>query len=206
MKKNLIAIVAVALALCCAIGSTVAFFKMDAKKITNIFVVGNGVKASFDEGDDDGTAGPTEGVRNYELIPGADVTKKAGIKVDKGSEACFIYVKVDVQNNTVNTKTVLSFDMDSDWIQLEVPKTEGQGTEKVPGVYYQAVSKDASNDQSFSVFDGDTVSVNAELTNDDLKALNDAGVAPTIEITAYAIQQEGFTAATGWAELNPAAE
>ncbi len=198
MKKNLIAIVAVALALCCAIGSTIAFFKMDAKKITNIFVVGNGVDATFDEGDDDGEPGETEGVREYELIPGTDVSKKAGITVAADSEACFIYVKVEAKNNTVNTKTCLTYDIATGWTQLEVPKVSGEGTETVPGVYYQAVASSES-EQVFSVLKDNTVHVNDNLENADLTAIS---TNPSIEITAYAIQQEGFTAATGWAELN----
>jgi len=189
MKKKIIAVVAVVLILAIAVVGTYAYLT-DSKSVTNTFTVGK-VEITLDEAKVDAngakdTAATERVVENsYKLVPGRILDKDPTVHVIKGSEACWLFVKVDNQitgiedsNHTIDAQII-----DNGWTAL--------GTD-YPGVYYmsQASLVEAAADVDHIVFE--KVYIAGSVTGDTLATY--AG--KTIKVTAYAIQAEGFDSAS----------
>lgn len=168
--------------------------------VTNTFTVGN-VKLTLDEtkvdvyGEKDldsaGSEASGESVakvqaNTYNLVPGHTYKKDPTVHVEKGSEACYVFVKVEnglanfeaTSNSTIATQITTN-----GWAQL----TDEKGKD-VAGVYYKSVSK-STTDQDLAVFSSFTLANDANSK----EGWNDISSA-NIKVTAYAIQQDGFTA------------
>ncbi len=122
----------------------------------------------------------------YNLVPGHTYIKDPTVHVEAGSEDCYVFVEVD--NDLAN------FEKEGDTIATQITTTNSwaQLTDKdgkdVAGVYYKSVSK--SNDaQDLAVFSSFTLANDAN-SKEGWSNLSDAN----IKVTAYAIQQDGFTA------------
>lgn len=217
MKKKLTVVAALVLVLAMGVGGTLAYLTDTSDTITNTFTIGN-VKISLVENEYDsanpaqpkkadgklvpvstknGAAGQT-----YKMIPGTVYYKDPTVTVQKGSEACWLFVKVVKSTNFDN---YIDNGMASGWTELDATNH--------PGVYYREVGANATDDQSFSVigyrpagentsFANNQVMIKSSVTEEDIAVLNNTS--PTMTITAYAIQQANIdTAAAAWAELNP---
>lgn len=169
--------------------------------VTNTFTVGK-VKLTLDEtkvdeyGEKDldsaGSEASGESVakvqaNTYTLVPGHTYKKDPTVHVEKGSEDCYVFVKVD--NGLANfeatgdTTIAKQITKTNKWAQL----TDKEGKD-VAGVYYKSVSKSEA-DQDLAVFSNFTLANDAN-SKEGWSNLSNAN----IEVTAYAIQQDGFTA------------
>ena len=81
--KTFVAMLALVLVIGCAVGGTVAWLTAQTGPVVNTFTYG----------DIDITLGETTG-NNYKIIPGVDIEKDPKVTVKKGSEACWLFVKV----------------------------------------------------------------------------------------------------------------
>ena len=95
MKKTLITIALTVLAGLCVVGTTLAFLVDKTDPIVNTFTVGN---VDIELTETDGNGNNVTG-NEYKLIPGHTYTKDPTVTVKKGSEACWLFVKVDPANN-----------------------------------------------------------------------------------------------------------
>lgn len=176
MKKKIwISVAAIALILCCAIGGTLAWLKTSTTPVTNTFTVGD-INIELKETTTD-----------YKMVPGNKIDKDPKVTVKEGSEACWLFVKVD---ESANLKEFISYTVDNTvWTALV-------GEE---GVYYREVSAtDAENGTIYSILTDNKVKVFDTVTKADLNGLNEATY-PTLIFTAYAVQKEHFdTAAAAW--------
>lgn len=178
MKKKTIAVVlALVLVICCAVGGVLAWLTDTTDSITNTFAVGN-VKIALAEGED----------LNLKMVPGQDIEKDPKVTVEAGSEACWLFVKVEKSNNF---DEFMTYDMADGWIQ-------GDGTNVPDNVFYRVVGT-ATTDTTFNVIKNDTVNVKDIVTQSMMDNLTN-GTLPTLTFTAYACQSAGFeTAAAAWA-------
>lgn len=195
-KKATIAVVALALVLCFAIGGTLAWLKAQTKPVVNTFTYGDiNIGLSETTGDE------------YKMIPGNYITKDPKVTVDANSEACWLFVKVDESNNFDNFMT---YDIADDWTQL---KEDAEGNVITDLVYYREVNADtAKAGTSYQVLEGNTVTVLDSVEKSDMEAIkNSTAAKPTLIFTAYAVQLDGFNATTNtaaknaalaWAEIN----
>lgn len=186
-KKILVACLCVALAVLTVAGTTLAYLTSQ-DKVTNTFTVGK-VKITLDEAkvNDMGVVDTAETSRvkenTYKLMPGHEYAKDPTVHVEAGSEACYVYVKVEngLGNAEGGTKIAAQI-IDNGWAALN----------GVANVYYKdvAASDAVTNLVVFEKFTmADTVDATA------LSALNNQ----TIVVTAYAIQKDGTgTAADAW--------
>ena len=170
-----------------SIAGTIAYLTSTAQ-VTNTFTVGN-IKITMDEtkvdlyGDAVTPAARTDS-NEYKLIPGHEYKKDPVITVEANSEKCYLFVKVEngisaIEDNS--NKIAKQITTDNGWTQLE------------EGVYYKVVNTSAS-DQEFTVFSTFKLAGTANVDS-----YKDA----TIDITAYAIQFDGFTdAAAAWSAGN----
>lgn len=181
-KKATIAVVALALVLCFAIGGTLAWLVDESDKVVNTFTYGDiNIGLSETTGDE------------YKMIPGNDITKDPKVTVEANSEACWLFVKVEKSDNYADY--LANYTIADGWNELD----------GVDGVYYREVNADtAKAGTSYQVLKGNTVTVLDSVEKSDMEAIKNGTVdEPTLTFTAYAVQKDGFdTAALAWAEIN----
>lgn len=177
-SRAFIALLALVLVIGCVAGGTVAWLVAKTDPVVNTFTYGN----------IDITLTETTGT-SYKIIPGKDIPKDPKVTVKGGSEACWLFVKVEESGTFVADK--VTYAIDKDWTALEGEK----------GVYYRKVAA-VTADTDFSVLEGNKITVKDTLTKGDIKDI--AATNPTLTFTAYAVQQENIPdAATAWKAANP---
>ena len=171
-----IALLALVLVIGCVAGGTVAWLVAKTEPVVNTFTYGN-INIALAE-----TTG-----EDYKIIPGKDISKDPKVTVKGGSEACWLFVKVEESGTFVADK--VTYAIDKDWTALEGEK----------GVYYRKVAA-VTADTDFSVLEGNKITVKDTLTKGDIKDI--AATNPTLTFTAYAVQQENIAdAATAWSKI-----
>ena len=174
-KRSLALLLALVLAIGVAAGGTIAWLVAKTDPVVNTFTYGD-INIGLAE-----TTGS-----DYKIIPGVDITKDPKVTVKAGSEACYLFVKVEKAGDFVNGK--VSYDIADGWTALD----------GVNGVYYREVTA-ATADTSFDVLKGNVVTVSENLTKAEV---NNIKTQPTLTFTAYAVQKDGIAdAATAWAKV-----
>lgn len=192
MKKKIVALVLVCvLVFGIAVGGTLAWLADMTNTVVNTFTVGD-VEIEITE-----TGLEQDDYANeYDLLPGVSIEKDPKVTVLAKSEKCYLFVKLEEDNNTVNTKKVLTY-------TVNTAENEWKAVEGNSGVYYRIVDKSASN-QDFYVLQGNTVTVNSNLSGTDCEKLESSK--PTLSITAYAVQFDGIVdVLDAWAAASNAA-
>lgn len=175
-SRAFIALLALVLVIGCVAGGTVAWLVATTDTVTNTFTYGN-INIALAE---------TTGT-NYKVVPGTVIEKDPKVTVKAGSEACWLFVKVEESGTFVADK--VTYAIDNGWTPLEGEK----------GVYYREVAA-VTADTDFSVLEGNKITVKDTLTKGDIKDI--AATNPTLKITAYAVQQENIAdAATAWSKI-----
>lgn len=184
-KKMFIAMLALVLALGCAVGGTIAWLTAQTGEVTNTFTYGN-INIDLTE--------TVPENRQAKIIPGQDIPKDPKVTVKANSETCYLFVKV-VETGTFATGVNYGIRTEG-W-------TKGDGTDIPENVYYREVPA-ATTDTVFYMLTGDAanpngvVTVSENLTKGEIENLT----GPTLAFTAYAIQKEGTgTAAEAWAKI-----
>lgn len=169
-----------------SVGGTIAWLTAETAPVTNTFTVGN-IDITLDESDD----------LDLTMVPGNTIAKDPKVTVEGGSEACWLFVKIE---ESTNLDDFITYTVDSGWTALT----------GVTGVYYREVA--ASNtDQIFNVLTSKTgytdgyVTVNESVTKTQMDAIkNGTASAPTLKFTAYACQKDNVTSVTdAWAKISP---
>lgn len=180
-KKATIAVVALSLVLCFAIGGTLAWLVDKSDAVVNTFTYGD---INIDLSESTGN--------EYKMIPGNDITKDPKVTVEANSEACWLFVKVE--KSATYDSYLADYTIADGWNKLD----------GVDGVYYREVDADtAKAGTSYQVLEGDKVTVLDSVEKSDMEAIKNGTTAkPTLTFTAYAVQKDGFDSATlAWAEI-----
>ena len=180
MKRKLIIALALCLALALGIGGTMAYLTATTGPVVNTFTIGNvGLELKEEKGD------LVDGKHQFKMVPGNTIEKDPTVTVTAGSEDCWLFVKLVKANNF---DTYLTYDMAEGWTELT-------GVEGVAGVYYRKVTQ-SETAQTFAVL------ANNQVTVKDTVVQSDSFVAPTLTISAAAIQQANIAdAATAYTNL-----
>ena len=161
--------------LAASIGGTVAWLTDKTDPVVNTFTYG----------DINITLAETTG-SEYKMIPGVDIRKDPKVTVEKNSEDCYLFVKVEGLNGIPN---FVEYSIAEGWAALG---------DAYPGVYYRTVSN-STQDQEFAVIANNKLTVPSTVTK---AMLQDKGF--DLKFTAYAIQQTGMTdAVDAWAKIFP---
>lgn len=187
-KKGLIAILAAVVMLTGMIGGTIAWLIAQTESVVNTFTYGDiNIKLEeTDTNDGDNNANTNE----YKMMPGQDITKDPVLTVIKGSEDCYLFVKLD-KSTDAKFDDFMTFEVADGWTALD----------NVAGVYYREVAAAdvADADKAFGVIKDNTVSVKETVTKGMLNALTDTTF-PKLTVTGYAVQKAGMSsAADAWA-------
>lgn len=184
--RNVLLIVSMMLVVAMAsVGVTVAWLTDTTQTITNTFTTSD-ITIELTE-----TTGTS-----YKMVPGATITKNPVATVKAGSEACWLFVKLE---KSANFDSFMEYEIAEGWTALS----------GVDGVYYRAVGTSPAviaADQSYDVLLNDTVTVKSTVTKANMNALTSTTY-PTLKVTAYAVQQEGFAAdkiADAWTQAQTA--
>lgn len=180
--KGLTLVLALMLVVGCVVGGTLAWLTAESSEVTNTFTTSD-IKVELSE---------TKG-NSFKIVPGATSEKDPTAKVTKGSEKCYLYVKI-TNNLVIGSDTVASYNINTtDWILVGE-----SGNTKL--YRYKDVVDASSEDVSKAVFT--TVTYDGEkITKSNIEQLKDK----TIVLKAYAHQSENTTvdvantAANTWA-------
>ncbi len=183
---------------------TLAYLTSKPDAVTNTFTVGN-VTITLDEAktDEYGVVVDEEADRvlgnELKLIPGHTYSKDPTVHVDKTSEPCWIFVKIDDGITSLQADTTVVDQITSEelgWTKLE----------DEDNVYY--IDHDKIKAADYKVFETLTIKDNATFENFvKPEGAGDDWKAPELTVTAYAIQKDSLTtAAAAWAALNPPAQ
>lgn len=185
-SRAFIALLALVLVIGCVAGGTVAWLVAETKPAVNTFTYGN-IDIALTE-----TTGTS-----YKIIPGTDIPKDPKVTVKGGSEACWLFVKVEkVGDIGTSTTDPVRYAIDTGWAQLK-----DKDGKDVSGVYYRLVDA-VDNDTAFNVLKDNKIIVSGELTKETINGY--AVQQPKLTFTAYAVQKENIdTAADAWAKVTP---
>lgn len=183
-KKAIVAVVALVLVLCCAMGGTLAWLVDSTTEVKNTFTYGD-INIALSESKD----------LDLRMIPGNPIDKDPTVTVEANSEDCWLFVKIEKSDNFDDFMT---YSIADGWTRL-TEDTKGNAISDL--IYWCEV--DASNEQqAFEVLEDNEVSVLGAVTKDNLNALDANGASnyPTLTFTAYAVQRDTniTTAAQAW--------
>lgn len=178
--RGLVLVLALALIVGVAGGATFAWLTAKTDPVVNTFTYGD-IKITLEENTGS----------NYKIIPGVNIAKDPKVTVEAGSEACWLFVKVEEEGTFVANK--VTYSIADGW-------TKGDGTNIPANVYYREVAAANDANQKFPVLKDDKIYVSDTLTKIDISGISTK--TPKLSITAYAIQKDGMdTAAEAWAAI-----
>ena len=192
-RKALMLILCAALLVSATVMGTLAYLT-DDDAVVNTFTVGN-IVIVLDESDVklDGTIDTNARVKEneYKLMPGHEYTKDPVVHVNEQSESSWIFVKVEngiaaYESNAEDYVAIATQITNNGWIELT----------GVDNVYYMSYTQ-GQDDKNLEVFQNFKI---ADAAND---VEGWSGITPEntkVNVTAYAVQKDGFdTAAAAWA-------
>lgn len=178
-KRTITMLVAAVAALALGVGATIAFLMASSHPVINYFTVGN-IKLTLSE-----TTGDT-----YPMVPGTTVDKDPQLTVEKGSEACWLFFRVEKVNDF---DRYMVYAVADGWSPL-LGETD---------VYYRKLDA-ATVPLSFPLLKGDAVEIREAVTEEEMDAIDKR---PTLTFYGYAVQAEGVgTATKAWQLLKEKGE
>lgn len=190
LKPMLIAM-AVVLLLGCVTGGTLAWLTSTTPAVVNTFTTSD-IKITLEE------TGATDNKASFKMIPGWTIAKDPKVTVLTGSEACWLFVKVE---KSTNFDSFMTYEMADGWEQL----TDKDGN-NIDSVFCRKVTASTA-DQVFGVLKNDQVTVKDSVTKAMMNGLTNTTY-PTLTFTAYASQlyrsaDDEFYAYEAWNNVNP---
>lgn len=184
MKKKILAVLGAAVLVAGTMWATLAYFT-DNAEVKNTFTVGK-VKISLDETDIKDATGVTKTDENeYKMIPGREYKKDPTLTVEANSEDCYVYI---VEEKAADTDDYINYTSGLTAINGWTSFVDSNGLT----VYSKAVASSTTDTVIGGIIDGDKITIETTLDNDDMDAVTSGTAEVSIEYKAYAIQQEGF--------------
>ena len=168
LKVLLIMLCAVVLVVL-SVAGTLAYLSMKTDTVTNTFTAGN-IEI---------TLVPNTVHTNTKIVPGKGYVVNPEVTVNAGSEACYLFVKIDTPENF---NEIFTYTIADGWTALD--------TTNHPGVYYREVET-SDTAQSFKILLENSFAARANVTKADFNNLNNGSLG--MNFTAYAVQSFGFT-------------
>lgn len=185
-KKALAMLLALVLVIGCVVGGTLAWLTAESTEVKNTFstsTIGVDLKETTTE---------------YKMIPGWDIAKDPKAWITDGSEAAYLFVKVE---KSANFDTFMTYEIAEGWNELTSAADENYK------VYYREVaSTQVGKDNAFAILKDNKVTVKGETVTKEMMSAEDFAE-PTLTFTAYAHQlyqnaATKFDAATAWGNVN----
>ena len=189
----------------CSIGGSMAWLTTETKDVVNTFTVGD-INIQISETDmeevKDGSDNITGYTKDYTFVPGQTLLKDPKVTVKAGSEASYLFLRVQEANNSITVdgdtaNPIIVWDVIEDGTNEWIPVTGHDG------YWYREVAdlSNAADDVRFWVLtpgadDGDAstleqnghVTISEDVTKAMVSGINAA--APTLTFTAAAVQKD----------------
>ena len=184
-KKTLALFLALALVLGGVIGGTMAWLTDETPGIVNTFTDSD-IEITLTE------TGAENNANSYKMVPGYTISKDPKVTVVKGSEKCYLFVKLE---KSANFNSFLTYEIADGWTSLD----------GVDNVYYRIVDT-AEMGTAYSVLKDDQVMVQGTVTKEMMDGLSEANY-PKLTVTAYASQYQknaetAFTVNQAWTNIS----
>lgn len=195
-NKTVAILLALVLAIGCAVGGTLAWLISKTDSVVNTFTYDDInidlYEHEYNASENKLGKSKVPKVDNYKIIPGVNLPKDPTVEVEANSEACWLFVKVEKEN--WNEK--VTYEIANGWNALS-----GQ-----TDVYYREVeAATAKAGVSYYILKGNTTYANGVVTvseNLTKAEVNSIATQPKLIFTAYAVQKDGIdTAADAWAKI-----
>ena len=196
--KPLALLLALTLLLGCAIGGTIAWLTSKTGPVVNTFTTSD-LEVQL-----------AETQRTYKMVPGVSLPKDPQVTVVDGSEDCYVFVKIEEENNTISgLAAVNGVDNSAGKVLLYTVDSAWQAVEGVPGVYWQKVTgltaeANTTNWTDYVLTDN-TVLVNQNVTKEMMDGTLTTNQ-PKLTFTAYASQLMNgtteFTPEQAWTNVS----
>lgn len=219
MKKKIAVAVSLLLVLALSVGGTIAWLTDTSDTVVNTFTIGK-VDIALTESGAEGTQGSL--TKAYSgILPGASYAKDPTVSVDKDSEACWLFVKIEESNDNAWTDGTDSGKYVNYTVYNLATGDAVEGSWKplagIDNVYYMPVAKalaSATEDKTFQVLAGAVGNdangnsmANGKVTIDGehYTTENAENLTLSLTFTAYAVQMSSFenNPTEAWAKLNP---
>ena len=223
--KALAVVLTVMLMVGCGVGGTLAWLTANTTTVTNTFTVGD-IDIKLDESELETTGELNTASRKtentYKILPGTSQPKDPVVTVEKGSEACYVFVQIQEVNNTVPgsdpVKKYITYDVDtSKWTLLETNEKDNvfayylkAGQDAIPSTGEDAKHYILKCNHN-PVHTNGCVSYSGELSQEDIDHLmktDDNGVdtvdtdkTPKLIFKAFAVQKEVGSVDEAWAKI-----
>lgn len=200
--KLVLALFAMVLTLCCLTGGTLAWLTSTIEPVSNTFVIGS-ISATSSDSTGVFQANSAAAIANVSdgitYVPGQVIEADPVITIAAGSEACYVFIHIDEENNfftvtendTSVTKRVIQWELN----ELKQDKdSDGVWTalKDYPGYYYTMIEKEeAASGKSFRLLKDKKLTVSAELTQ------SAPANYPVITISAAIVQKENIPDSNG---------
>lgn len=201
--KILTLVAAIALALACTAGATLAWLTDTTPEVKNVFTtadIGVTLTETFNTDTDNDNKNDAW---KAQLIPGYTYSKNPKVTVKANSVDCYLFVKFE---ETSDPSTYLTYTSTlttaNGWTQ---GTGGGEGGNGVPtNVWFREVTSSTS-DQSWELLKDNQVKISESLTKDSMPTAENA---PKLTYTAYASQlykssETKFSAVEAWNNINP---
>ena len=179
-----------------AVGGTIAWLTATTGEVTNTFTVGD-INIKLDEAKVNQEGKPVDAngkvvelekaprvtTNTYKMIPGITFTKDPTVTVEKGSEACWLFLTVDASNWPAKA----TYSIDSLWQPLKDASGK-QITDGTALVYYTTADY-ANSALTFNVLTNKQVVVSDTMTKADMDEIK---TDPKLVFKAYAIQSDSL--------------
>lgn len=189
------------------IENTLAWLTFQTEEVENTFTYGD-INLELAETDTnlDGDGNPN--TNEYEMVPGNEIDKDPTVTVLAGSEACYLFVKLEESGGDVTLAgTTYAF---GDFLEYEMadgwqPLLDAED-EPIAGIYYREVEEGMEESSlDYPVIKENKVLVKETVTKEMLNALDDPEALethyPMLTITAYAVQWDNIESALAAWEL-----
>ena len=176
----------------CIIGGTIAWLTAQTTEVTNTFSASS-IGVELEESDD----------LDLKMIPGWTITKDPKAWVTEGSEAAYLFVKVE---KSAKFDTFMTYEIGDGWTELESAANTDSTTGATYKVYYREVTTtQMGEDNAFYILKDNKITVKNTVTEEMMAT---GFTAPTLTFTAYAHQLyqneklDKFEVATAWTQAS----
>ncbi len=196
-KKTVALLLALVLVFGAAVGGTLAWLTAQTDAVVNTFTVGD-INIALTEHKLDGeqlSETETTNTNTYNFVPGDILPKDPWVTVEKDSEACYVFLKVTIEKNSVAAVAdkhgaldkIIDFTIDSTvWTPVEAGKTD---------YYYTTIDSKVTADQTLNILKDKQVTVSPDLTKAMAETLG--ANAPKLSFKAAAVQMDNVKADNG---------
>lgn len=207
LKQILAIVLSMALVACISVAATVAYLTDVTDNVTNTFSIGD-IEITLDEAkvntpdsENPGVA-PSDAPRvtenDYQLFPGSTYDKDPTVHVQPGSEASYIFVKVQNFIAEIEDATAIHDQITSEQNGWKVLSVEGDVTKNgYVAVYYKEQAKVDKNADPVNLVVFENFKIKDDVDSNTLAKYD----TKTVVINAYAIQQANLTVEQAWAQV-----